>query len=364
MRPDSAMLVPTTASPKTPRPQRRRARRLVLAAVAIAWITVGFVGVYSYFDNYYVHRGFATPQRLATAGSGRLMSVRFYSAALHKTDSYLIYLPSGYSRARRYPVFYLLHGLPGRSVSFTVIGHIEINMENLISQHRMGPMILVFPDGRIDGNTFSDSEWANTPSGNFDSSVAEVVRNVDDRFSTVANRKQRVIAGLSAGAYGAINIALHHLRTFGSLEVWSGYFIETRTGVFANASPAQLAYNSPLLFVHSLARTLHRYVLRAFLFVGRTDPASSQIVPMARSLRAEGAAVRYAIYPGGHDWELWNQHLDQMLILAWHDTTTAFPHPHGAARTTRRSGHHRAAHRPAALRRARRRGARQRNRRH
>ena len=178
------MLVPTSAPPQTPVPQRRRARRLVLAVIAIAWIVVGFIGAYSYLDNYYLHRGFATPQRLAEAGAGRLLSVHFYSRALHKIDSYLVYLPSGYRRSRRYPVFYLLHGLPGRSVSFTVIGHIEIKMENLISEHRMGPMILVFPDGRIDGNTFSDSEWANTPSGAFDSSVIDVVHNVDHRFAT------------------------------------------------------------------------------------------------------------------------------------------------------------------------------------
>ncbi len=323
------MLVEASAPPQAPVPQRRRATRLVLAVIATAWIVVGFIGAYSYLDNYYLHRGFATPQRLAKAGAGRLLSVHFYSRALHKIDDYLVYLPSGYRRSRRYPVFYLLHGLPGRSVSFTVIGHIEIKMENLISEHRMGPMILVFPDGRIDGNTFSDSEWANTPSGVFDSSVIDVVHNVDHRFATLANRRHRVIAGLSAGAYGAINIALHHLRTFGSLEVWSGYFTETRTGVFTHASNAQLAYNSPIVFVRTLGPTLRRYVLRAFLFVGRTDPASSQITPMARALRAEGAAVRYAIYPGGHDWELWNEHLDQMLILAWHDVSAPIPHPHG-----------------------------------
>ena len=156
---------PPIAPPGQQLLRRRTVRRVVLAVITAGWIIGGFIGTYSYVDNYYLHRGFATPQRLAEAGSGRLLSMHFYSAALHKVDSYLIYLPSGYSRTRRYPVFYLLHGLPGRSVSFTVIGHIEVRMENLISQHRMGPMILVFPDGRINGDTYSDSEWANTGAG-------------------------------------------------------------------------------------------------------------------------------------------------------------------------------------------------------
>ena len=102
-------------------------------------------------------------------------------------------------------------------------------------------MILVFPDGRIGGSVYSDSEWANTPSGDYESYVLNVVHDVDARFSTLPDRADRVIGGFSAGAYGAINIALHHLSDFASVQVWSGYFTETRSGVFAHASRATLA---------------------------------------------------------------------------------------------------------------------------
>ncbi len=30
--------------------------------------------------------------------------------------------------------------------------------------------------------------------------------------------------------------------------------------------------------------------------------------------------VNYALYPGGHDWQLWHAHLNQMLVLASRDT--------------------------------------------
>ena len=46
-------------------------------------------------------------------------------------------------------------------------------------------MILVFPDGRIGGSTYSDSEWANTPSGDYESYVIDVVHDVDHRFATL-----------------------------------------------------------------------------------------------------------------------------------------------------------------------------------
>jgi hypothetical protein len=84
---------------------------------------------------------------------------------------FIVYTPPGYdrdpARPTRYPVDYLLHGSPGRPAVLTDIAQLPVRMDNLVSRHRMRPMILVFPDGRIGASTYSDSEWANTPSGHF-----------------------------------------------------------------------------------------------------------------------------------------------------------------------------------------------------
>ena len=42
--------------------------------------------------------------------------------------------------------------------------------------------------------------------------VLDVVRNVDHRFATHPQPPGRGIAGLSEGAFGALNISLHNLR--------------------------------------------------------------------------------------------------------------------------------------------------------
>jgi enterochelin esterase-like enzyme len=251
------------------------------------------------------------------------MWVHFYSAALRREADYLVSLPSGYDRARRYAVFYLLHGLPGRPMAFILNAHIVARAHALVRQHRMPPMILVYPDGRVNGDTQSDSEWANTHVGRYESYVIDVVHDVDKRFSTVPDRRARVIAGLSAGAYGTINVALHHLAVFASAQVWSGYFLQTRTGVFAHATSAQLAYDSPLEYVHRLRRALVRDHLNAFVYSGRDDPDSVQVSPMAAALRAADATVGHAIVRGGHSWDPWRRHLNQMLILAGRDVGTA-----------------------------------------
>jgi enterochelin esterase-like enzyme len=275
--------------------------------------------------------------RTTDRDGGRLMTVDFYSEALRREASYLIFLPAGYSPSRPLPVFYGLHGMPGRPLAFTVDADIEPRLELLIAQGRVPPMILVFPDGRIAGQISSDSEWANTPSGRFESYVVDVVHDVDHRFATLPYRQDRVIAGLSAGAYGAANVGLHQIALFGSIQVWSGYFTETHNGVFTNATAATMAYNSPIDYVTTLGQALRQYPLRAFIYTGTDDSDRAQTPPMAEALRAEGADTHYAIYPGGHSWDLWSPHADQMLILAGYDFehTLATPH-HG-----RRRGHHR-----------------------
>jgi enterochelin esterase-like enzyme len=309
-------------------------RHPAVAVITVALVVVGLVGAYSYWESYYQHRGFATVAYLPHAHRGRLRTMHFYSTALRRDADYLVYLPPGYGdSSQRYPVYYLLHGSPGRPEVFLGIASMPVRMDNLISQHRMRPMILVFPDGRIGGSTASDSEWANTSAGDYADYVVNVVHDVDQRFATIADRRARVIAGFSMGAYGATNILLQNLGVFANLQSWSGYYIETRSGVFAHASRSDLALNSPLDYVTGLRAAIAANPVRAFLLVGRDDDDSPQLEPMARALAAAGGDVSYALYPGGHDWELWHAHLNQLLVLASRDTIEPIARATGSLRS-------------------------------
>ncbi len=297
---------------------RIRIRHLALAA----FLLIGCFGAGSYWESYYQHRGFVPPARLPYARPGHLETVHFYSPALGREADYLAYLPPGYSPAGRYPTFYLLHGSPGRPQLFVDAGNIDVRLDNLISKHKVPPMILVLPDGRVGGSSLSDSEWANARYGRYEGYVLDVVRDVDLRFAAIPDREDRVIGGYSEGGYGALNIALHHLRVFGAVQVWSGYFSQPNpAGAFAHATRATLAYNSPSDYVLAISHRLEALPLRVFIYAGRRDPAKILIAPMARELAARGADVGYGIYPGGHDWQLWTAHLDQMLIIVGRDVT-------------------------------------------
>jgi enterochelin esterase-like enzyme len=257
--------------------------------------------------------------RVTGETGGTLTTVHFYSQALHKEADYVVFTPAGYGPGQALPVFYMLHGMPGMPMGFTTHAETEVRLEQLIRAGVVRPMILVFPDGRIDGRTQSDSEWANTQAGNYESLVADIVRNVDQRYATLPCRQERALAGLSAGAYGAANVGLHQVDLFGLVQVWSGYFTETHNGVFAHADPATMAYNSPIDYVRTMRGALRRYPLRIFVYAGRDDHAARQVPAMAAALQAEGAHESWALYPGGHSWKTWTPHVDQMLIMASND---------------------------------------------
>ena len=296
--------------------------RLGVGALVLVWLLVGLYGAGAYGHDYYVYRGFGPPQDPTGTPGGRDVTGHFYSRALHRSRSYLVYLPAGYDAAaasgRRYPVLYLLHGAPGWPRQFLDIGRAGVALDVLVAAHQVRPMLLVMPDGR-NGTYRSDTEWADTRRGRYESLVLETVRAVDRRFATQRGRAYRAIAGNSEGAYGAVNIALHHLSAFSILSSWSGYFAQTREGPFAGASPAQLNANSPLALLAALARQLGRLPLHAYVYTGLVDPDRGLSSAFAQRLRAVGGDVRYVEYPGRHSWRLWRDQTPSTLryVDAW-----------------------------------------------
>jgi S-formylglutathione hydrolase FrmB len=234
---------------------------------------------------------------------------------------YLVYLPPGYDKGaaggKRYPVLYLLHGYPGKMSSFINAGAINVADNVQIARHEIPPTILVMPAGK-GGFLGSDTEWANTPSGRWEDYVVDVVHDVDQRFATRASRQYRGIAGLSEGAYGAVNIALHHLGIFSVVESWGGYFGQfPPTGVFANAGTAAVRANSPAQYVSSLAPTIRKLGLRVWLYQGRTDTMNpAHVTAFSEALNRAGADVRLGFYPGGHDWGLFRAQTPHMMLAA------------------------------------------------
>jgi enterochelin esterase-like enzyme len=304
-------------------PLRRRLHpvRAALALSAALWLAIGVWGTTTYVHRYDLYRGFSTPHTPPGIARGTTHVVTFRSASIGATNRYLVYLPPGYAAearaGRRFPVLYLLHGVPGQMNAFTNIGAINVEANILIARHRIPPMIMIMPAGQQ--GLHGDTEWANTGAGRWMDFTVDLVHDVDHRFATLRDRQHRAIAGDSEGAYAAINIALHHLGLFSGAQSWSGYFTQYPVGPFAGATPAELRDNSPSRYLSVVAPQVRHLGLRAWLFQGRTDLHNPNAIrTFSAALHAAGADVHYGFFAGGHDWKLWRAQTPRMLVAVGH----------------------------------------------
>jgi enterochelin esterase-like enzyme len=257
---------------------------------------------------------------LAAAASpgtrGRVVDTSFRSRALGGTLHMDVYLPPGYATSgRRYPVVYFLHGLPAGATSYRGIGSLTKALEA-----RNLKAILVAPEGARGGE--SDPEYLDHgPGRNWETALAvELPRVIDSRYRTIATRRGRALVGLSAGGYGAMLIALHHLGTYGAIESWSGYFHPTDPSGWHSldlGSPAANAHASAHAAVPRLRAALARRPTFIGFYVGDAD---DRFLGENKQLHRELAAHRvphvFHVYRGGHTQRLWSAHAEKWLELA------------------------------------------------
>jgi enterochelin esterase-like enzyme len=145
--------------------------------------------------------------------------------------------------------------------------------------------------------------------------VRDVVPWADAHLPTIAARSGRVLAGLSAGGYGAVSIGLRHPELFSTLESWSGYFHPLRSGALVHAGVAQLHAHDPTLLARREAPLLRRLGTRFFVSSGTThDRVTAEATrTFSTELRTLRLPHRLWLGAGGHDGRLWRAQLPAAL---------------------------------------------------
>jgi len=298
-------------------PRGRRGVRALLALLLVAWLAAGIAGLTVYVHRYWLYRGFPPPVTPAGVPQGTVREVHFYSQALGQERKYLIYLPPGYAAqaaaGRRFPVMYLLHAPPGRPDGFLQAGALGVDSNVLLYRHQIRPVIFVIPYGHS-GTYGNDTEWANAAAGPYENFVLDVMRNVDRRFATIANRQGRGLAGLSEGGYGALNIGIHHPGEFSVLEGWSGYQRADPIRAIFGINPATLSRNSPSLTLGAAAAKLRRAHTYVWFYSGTGDHFLEQNTAFAAELHRYRIPHHYFVVHGGHNWGIWRGNASRALI--------------------------------------------------
>jgi len=224
-----------------------------------------------------------------------------------------LYLPPNFSRSVRYPVVYLLHGMPGSPSEYLDGTQLATQADQEIAAQRLRPFIAVIP--AAGAKPAYNGEWAGRWEDGF---VGGTIPWVDANLPTIPTAKGRVIAGLSAGGFGAIDIALRHPELFGAAESWSGYFKPLHDGPLKGVAAPVLAAHDPTQLVRQERLPLRQLGIRFFVSSGPSHShwfRESATVAFARELNTLGLPATLRLFPTRRG--EWREQLDAGLAWAF-----------------------------------------------
>lgn len=156
---------------------------------------------------------------------GKIDTIIYNSTTVGTNRKALIYTPPGYSKDKKYPVLYLLHGIGGDEKEWLNGGHPEIILDNLYAEKKVEPMIVVLPNGRAmkddraTGNIMAPDKVQAFATFEKDL-LHDLIPFIEKKYPVINDREHRAIAGLSMGGGQSLNFGLGNLDQF----AWVGGF--------------------------------------------------------------------------------------------------------------------------------------------
>src|SRR4051812_8631781 len=150
---------------------------------------------------------------------GTIDTVSYNSKTVGTTRRALIYTPPGYTKKRKYPVLYLLHGIGGDEKEWFNGGQPQVILDNLYAEGKIEPMIVVMPNGRAMkddravGNVFDSAKVQAFATFEKDL-LNDLIPYIEKHFPVYTDRGHRAIAGLSMGGGQSLNFCLCNLDKF------------------------------------------------------------------------------------------------------------------------------------------------------
>jgi enterochelin esterase-like enzyme len=227
---------------------------------------------------------------------GKIDTIHYPSKTVGTIRKALIYTPPGYSKSKKYPVLYLLHGLGGDENEWLRRGNTPVILDNLYAENKIEPMIVVLPNGRAmkdDSPKDNNSPDKVQAFATFEKDLLDdLIPYIEENYSVSKDREQRAIAGLSMGGGQSLNFGLGHLDKF----AWIGAFSSA-----LNTKPPEQLVPDPKEAIKQLK------VL--WISCGDKDGLIRNSQAIHDYLSKNNVPHIYYIEPGVHEWKVWKNSL-------------------------------------------------------
>lgn len=239
---------------------------------------------------------YAPPQDIVenpSVSHGRIDTIWFVSKALNRTHPVFVYVPQGEYKGKELPAVYVLDG--GEYLS---LGRMNIILDNLISAHRIEPILGVFVDPRTDLHN-SNTNYRMSDYGASDTFLLflsqELIPFINKNYTASDSASKRAIIGASMGGLMATYTALKQPEQFVNC---------------AAQSPAYFQADSAII---KFLRTVSKADINAYIGTGTIHDTEIEARLVSNLLEKRGARVHYTEFPEGHNWTNWRARIREIL---------------------------------------------------
>ena len=226
---------------------------------------------------------------------GTVSKVWYNSETLGLQRRLSIYTPAGYETSnKRYPVFYLLHGMGGDENAWLELGRTSQILDNLIAQGKAEPMIVVmpyanpYPEMMLRGITDRyDSMDTKLTTEEFTKSV---VPFIEANYNVLTDAQNRAIAGFSLGGRQTLACGL------GNPDMFS-YVCAFAPAIFGPEISSNFENGT-----YASAAELNEKMNLVWLSCGTSDFLYQSSLQLEKNFKDRGIEHK-TMYPGGgHTW--------------------------------------------------------------
>lgn len=219
-----------------------------------------------------------------------------------ETRWFWVYTPPGYAKdaKKKFPVLYLFHGSNDTAGGWTLAGHANFILDNLLAERKSVPMIVVMPFGHAVPFGARGGQANNTDL--YEQYILkDVMPLVESKYRVAPGRENRAIAGLSMGGGQTIAIGFRHLNLFSAIGAFSAAIPQNFEKEFNTIIASPNDVNSKLKVL--------------WFACGKQDSLFDRSQKFSELLTAKQIKHTFRPSEGAHVYKVWRLYLSEFAPL-------------------------------------------------